>query len=63
MCNCAAIAKAMDRDKQRQKLEREIAALKKKVLREMQFNRQAEPDGKLKRWRAELEGLGHENHS
>ena len=51
------IAEAVDRDKQRQKLEREIAALEKKVLREKQFNRQIELNCELKRLRAELEGL------
>lgn len=52
------IAEAVDRDKQRQKLERDIAALEKKVLREKQFNRQVELNSELKRLRAELEGLG-----
>jgi hypothetical protein len=41
----------------RQKLEKEIAALEKKILREKQFNRQVEMNGELKRLRAELEGL------
>ena len=50
-----AIAEAVERDRQRQKLEREIAALEKKVLREKQFNRQVELNGELKRLRAELE--------
>ncbi|KGP76137.1 hypothetical protein JT05_06625 [Desulfosporosinus sp. Tol-M] len=52
------IAEAVDRDKQRQKLERDIAALEKKVLREKQFNRQVELNSELKRLRVELEGLG-----
>ena len=52
------IAEAVDRDKQRHKLERDIAALEKKVLREKQFNKQVELNGELKRLRAELEGLG-----
>lgn len=51
------IAEAVDRDKQRQKLERDIAALEKKVLREKQFNRQVELNGELKRLRAELKVL------
>ena len=51
------IVEAVGRDRQRQKLEREIAALEKKVLREKQFNRQVELNGELKRLRAELEGL------
>lgn len=52
------ITKAVERDKRRQKLERDIAALKMKVLREKQFNRQIELNTELKRLRAELEGLG-----
>ena len=52
------IAEAVERDKQRQKLERDIAALEKKVLREKQFNRQVELNGELRRLQAELEGLG-----
>jgi len=51
------IAKAVERDKQRQKLERDIAALEKKVLREKQFNRQVELNSELKRLRKELEEL------
>ena len=51
------ITEAVDRDRQRQKLERVIAALEKKILREKQFNRQVELNGELKRLRAELEGL------
>jgi len=52
------IAEAVDRDTKRQRLEREIAALEKKVLREKQFNRQVELNGELKRLRAEMEVLG-----
>lgn len=52
------ISDAVERDKQRQKLERDIASLEKKILREKQFNRQVELNGELKRLRAELEGLG-----
>lgn len=51
------IAKAVERDKQRRKLEREIAALEKKILREKQFNRQVELNSDLKRLRKELEEL------
>ena len=51
------IAEAVVRDKQRQKLEREIAVMKKKVLHEKQFNRQVELNCELKRLRTELEGL------
>lgn len=52
-----SIEEAAGRDKRRKKLERDIAALEKKVLREKQFNRQVELNGDLKRLRAELEGL------
>jgi hypothetical protein len=51
------IAKAVEKDKQRQRIEREIAALEKKVLREKQFNKQVELNGELKRLRVELEGI------
>jgi len=51
------IEEAVDRDKIRQKLEREIAALEKKLLREKQFNKQVELNGELKRLRNEMEGL------
>ena len=52
------ITEAVDRDKQRQKLERDIAALEKKLLREKQFNRQVEFNSELKRLRTEMEELG-----
>lgn len=51
------IAKAVERDKQRRKLEREIAALEKKVLREKHFKKQVELNSDLKRLRKELEEL------
>ena len=51
------IAEAVERDKRRQRLEREISALEKKILREKQFNKQVELNGELRRLRAELEGL------
>jgi hypothetical protein len=50
------IDEAVDRDRERQKLEREIAALEKKVSREKQFNRQVELNSELRRLRVELEG-------
>ena len=52
------ISEAVEIDKLRQKLEREIAGLEKKILREKQFNRQVELNNKLKQLRTELEGLG-----
>ena len=51
------IEEAVDRDKQRQRLERDIVALEKKLLREKQFNKQVELNGELKRLRKELEDL------
>ena len=48
------IEEAVDRDKQRQKLERDITALEKKLLREKQFNKQVELNGELKRLKNEL---------
>jgi hypothetical protein len=51
------IEEAVDRDKKRQKLERDIAALGKRLLREKQFNKQVELNGELKRLRKELEDL------
>ena len=50
------INEAVERDKQRRKLERDIAALERKVLWEKQFNRQVELNGELKRLKGELEG-------
>jgi hypothetical protein len=51
------ITKAVERDKQRQKLGRDITALEKKLLREKQFNKQVELNGELKRLKKELEEL------
>jgi len=51
------LADAVSRDKERQKLEREIAALEKKILHEKQFNRQVELNSELKKLQKELEAL------
>jgi hypothetical protein len=51
------IEEAVDRDKKRQILERDIVTLEKKLLREKQFNKQVELNGELKRLRKEMEGL------
>jgi len=51
------ITEAVERDKRRQKLEREIAALEKKILREKQFNKQVELNGELRKLRAALEDI------
>lgn len=52
------LVEAVERDKRRQKLEREIAALEKKIMKEKQFNKQVEMSGELKALRAEFEGFG-----
>ena len=49
------IEEAVDRDKIRQKLEREIAALEKKLLREKQFNKQVQMNTELKQLKKEME--------
>ena len=51
------IAEAVDRARRRQRLEREIAALERKVLQEKQFNRQVELNGELKRLKEKMGGL------
>jgi len=51
------IEEAVDRDKQRQKLERDIAALEKKLLREKQFNKQVVLNSELKQLKKDLEEL------
>jgi DNA-binding transcriptional MerR regulator len=51
----AGIVEAVRRDKERQRLTREIVALEKKMLCERQFNRQVEMHNKLKKLRKELE--------
>ena len=50
-----SIEDAVELDKRRQKMESEIAALEKKLLREKQFNKQVEFSNKLKQLRKELE--------
>ena len=54
-----SIGEAVDRDKRRQRLERDIAALEKKLLREKQFNKQVEVNSDLKRLKKELEETTH----
>ena len=51
------LANAVNRDKERQKLELEISALEKKILHEKQFNRQVELNSELKKLKIELEKL------
>jgi len=51
------IGQAVGDDKRRQKLERDIATLEKRLVREKQFNKQVDMNGDLKRLRKELEEL------
>ena len=51
------LKEAVTRDERRQKLQKEIAVLEKKVQREKQFNIQVTLNGELKRLKKELEGL------
>jgi hypothetical protein len=51
------IKEAIDRDERRQKLEREIVAMEKRVQREKQFNVQVELHSKLKSLKEELRQL------
>jgi hypothetical protein len=53
------IKEAIVRDEQRQRLQREIAALEKKVQNEKQFNRQVALKDKLKRPHVELGGIAN----
>jgi len=56
------IDKAVEHDKQRQKLKREIAALEKKVFREKQFKKQVELNGELKQLKKVLEAFNDCKH-
>ena len=44
-------------DQKRQQLEKQIAALEKKIRREKQFNKQVEMNAELKRLKKELDNL------
>ena len=51
------IEEAVDRDKRKQRLERDIALLEKKMAKVKQFNKQVELNSELKRLRKELEDI------
>ena len=51
------LAEAVDRDRRRQKLEREIAVLERRILHEKQFNRQVEMNNELKQLLTKMERL------
>ena len=48
---------SIERDKERQKLQREIAFLEGKVHREKQFNKQVELNSELKRLKRMMEAI------
>lgn len=52
-----SLKSAVECDKQRQKLRKQIAALEKKIQREKQFNKQVELNANLKQLRAALENI------
>lgn len=52
-----SLQEAVEREKQRQQLEKQILALEKKIKREKQFNRQVEMNSLLKKLRKELEAI------
>lgn len=52
-----SLQEAVEREKQREQLEKQILALEKKIKREKQFNRQVEMNSLLKKLRKELEEM------
>ena len=52
-----SIEEAVERDKQRKKIEREINVLEKKIQQEKQFNKQVEMSTKIKQLRQKMEGI------
>ena len=51
------LRESVERDKRRQELQKQIAALQVKIRREKQFNRQVEINSKVKKLKKELSGL------
>lgn len=51
------LKESVERDKRRKTLQKQIAALEKKVRREKQFNKQVELNGQLKLLKKELEEI------
>ncbi|MEA4949952.1 MAG: DUF4391 domain-containing protein [Petrimonas sp.] len=47
----------VERARRRQQLEKQIAALEKRIANEKQFNRQVEMNGELKKLQKEFDGL------
>lgn len=54
---------SVERDEKRRQLEKQIAALESKMLKEKQLNRQVEMNTELKRLRKELEAIKHESET
>lgn len=55
--NVESLQAAVEREKQREQLKKQIFALEKKIKREKQFNRQVEMNSLLKKLRKELEAI------
>jgi len=56
-CANIGIEEAIHRDERRQRLQKQIATLERKIRNEKLFNRQVELNAELKRLKRELEGL------
>ena len=55
--NAESLKESVEKDEKRKELEKQIAALGKKIKKEKQLNRQMELNGELKKLRKELEML------
>ena len=55
--NAESLRESVEKDEKRKDLEKQIAALQKKIKKEKQLNRQMELNGELKKLRKELEEL------
>jgi len=55
------LKETVEREKQRKKLEKQIAALEKKIRKERQFNLQVEMNAQLKKLKVELEEMKNDN--
>ena len=55
--NDESLKESVEREKKREQLKKQIAALEAKIRKEKQFNKQVEMNGRLKKLRKELENL------
>lgn len=55
--NAESLKESVEKDEKRKELEKQIAALQKKIKKEKQLNRQMELNGELKKLRKELEAI------